>query len=77
MEPMVIFSVGVVIYCGWLTCLDVLRDLKGERRHACCVVTATRKKLSPGQSRPPIVSSGRGRGDGGGGHWPALLKGSA
>ncbi|HYS44737.1 MAG TPA: hypothetical protein VEM32_12230, partial [Geobacteraceae bacterium] len=77
MEPMVILSVGLVIYCGWLTSQDVLRDLKRERRHACCVVTATRKKLSPVRSRPPIVSSSRGRGDGGGGHWPALLKGSA
>ena len=77
MEPMVIFGIGLVIYCGWHTCLDVLRDVKRERRHACCVVRATRKKLSPRRSRAPIVSSGRGRGDGGGGHWPALLKGSA
>lgn len=74
MEPMVVFSVALVIYCGWLSWLDALRDR--QQRRAPRIVKVRQRKLSPAPGGA-IPSSGRGRGDGGGGHWPALAKGSA
>ena len=76
MEPMVIFSAGLVVYCGYLTLGDLLRDVDRERRRAIRIARAARNKPCPGRSRASVTSSGRGREDAGGARWPALLKGS-
>jgi hypothetical protein len=76
MEPMVIFSVGVVVYCGFLTLADMLRDMERERRRAVRAVRLARIKAYHGKSRTAATLSTRNRGDAGGAHWPALLKGS-
>ncbi len=75
MEAMVIFSVGLVAYCGYISLLDAARDREREQRHL-------RKAGSVGQEPPcpepgRVTFSGRGRGDGAAAHWPRLAKGSA
>ena len=74
MEPIVVFSVGLVLYCGYLTIVDILGD-----RVRCRVKRGGKLAAKAGRKRKGalIVSSDSDRADGGGGHWPALLKGSA
>jgi hypothetical protein len=75
MEPMVVFSVGLIVYCGYLTIKDLVRD-----RQRCRTLRAeqvTLHKPRPQRKKVPIFSASRGRADGGDGHWPAPLKGSA
>ncbi len=74
MEPMVIFSAGLVVYCGYLTWLDALRDRK---RHRATRTEKVREKKPYPARRAPVISADRSRGDAGGVHWPVLLKGSA
>ena len=61
MEPMVIFSVAIVIYCGCITCLDVLRDMERERRRAIRIARVARNKTCHGRSRAAATSSSRMR----------------
>ena len=72
MEPLVVFSVGLVVYCGYLSLLDAVRD----RERSCAGKTekAKEKKLYPAPGR--AIFSGRDRGDGADAHWTGLAKGS-
>ena len=72
MEPMVIFSVGLVVYCGYLACLDSFRDR--ERSGVRKTEAVGQKKLCPAPER--VIFSSRGREDGAGTHFPGLVKGS-
>jgi hypothetical protein len=73
MEPMVIFTVGLVVYCGYLSFLDTFRNRKGNRVLRDKAVKT--KKPCPEPAR--VTFSGHGRGGGAGAHWPRLAKGSA
>lgn len=75
MEPIVIFSVGLVAYCGYLTFMDELRDWQKARVPKTRKVRRNSTIILPGKT--PVSSSGRCREGGAGAHWPALLKGSA
>ena len=75
MEPMVVFSIVLVVYCGYLTLQDRLRDR--QRGRAMRKERISQNRTRPGRKKAAIFSASRGRADGGDGHWPALLKGSA
>ena len=71
MEPLVVFSAGLVIYCGVLTMYDELRTWRSHARKQ-----PVKKEL---QTRLPAradLFSVPGRGGGGGGRWPTPLGGS-
>jgi hypothetical protein len=73
MEPMVIFSAGLVMYCGYIALVDVVRDgwcgkVKAER--------SDRKKRRTRAAKERVIAAAAGRGGGGGGHWPRPLAGS-
>jgi hypothetical protein len=73
MEPIVVFSAGLVIYCGYIALADALHDLRRgslERKH--CV----EEKSPECAVKPPVILSARRRAGGGGGHWPGTLAGS-
>ena len=72
MEPLVVFSVGLVVYCGYMSFLDAVRD----RERSCAGKTekAKEKSLCPEPGR--AIFSGRGQGDGADAHWTRLAKGS-
>jgi hypothetical protein len=73
MEPIVMFSVGLVVYCGYLSFLDTFRNR--ERKRVIREEAVKIKKPCPEPAR--VTFSGRGRGGGAGAHWPGLAKGSA
>ena len=74
MEAMVIFSVGLVVYCGYISLLDTARDREREQRHVRKAGTVSQESPSPAPER--VIFSSRGRGDGAGAHFPRLAKGS-
>ncbi len=67
MEPMVIFGAGLVVYCGYLSLQDALRDWQRERGGKCA---AGAKKASHAARRPAIFSA-PGRGGAGVARWQA------
>jgi hypothetical protein len=75
MEPMVIFSVALIVYCGYLAVLDAFRDREREQGRVRKPGTVKRERPCPEPAR--VIFSGRGQGDDAGRHWPGLAKGSA
>ena len=73
MEPMVIFSAGLVIYCSYVSLADALRDMRQGNATAKKRAATKRKRLVAG--RHTIFSVPR-RGDGGVARWPRPLTGS-
>ncbi len=73
MEPLVVFSAGLVIYCGYIALHDAVRD----RERSCAGKTeqVKGKKLCAAPGR--AIFSDHDRGDGADTHWPRLAKGSA
>jgi hypothetical protein len=73
MEPIVIFTAGVVLYCGWLTLQDELREWRRSRfaRKMKKVVASRQQRLG----RFRAVAAGRANGVAA--HWPMPVKGSA
>ena len=76
MEPFVFFCAVLVIYCGYLSLVDMLKVLAP----AAARTPATRRmggrtRRTAGVKGP--VSSGRGRAGGAAGHFPVLSRGSA
>jgi hypothetical protein len=74
MEPMVIFSAGLVLFCGYLALIDAVHD----RRHS----RVGTKKEAMEKRRIRIVSrraifSAPCREGGAGARWPRPLTGSA
>ncbi len=67
MEPIVVFAAGLVLYCGWLTLLDELREWRRSR-----FVRKVKKAFARKQFKAATVC----RGGGGAAHWPVPLKGS-
>ena len=73
MEPMVIFSAGLVVFCGYIALVDAVHD-----RQAAKVITkkeATAKRRTRTVRRRLIFSAPR-RAGGGGARWPGPLTGS-
>lgn len=73
MEPMVIFSAGLVIYCGILALADALRDM---RRGAFKGKSGARGRSPVDSGKRRVIFSARRRGGAGGAHWPRPLAGS-
>lgn len=72
MELLVLFAVVLVVYCGWLTILDELRTWRRWKQ-----VVPVKKRRHPKASTRATLFSGYGRAGGGGGRWPAPVRGSA
>lgn len=70
MEPMVVFGVALVLYCGWLTCCDFSVD----RRRGRTVRTAPPR---PAPVRRRAVSRAAGRADGAAARWREPARDSA
>jgi hypothetical protein len=73
MEPMVIFSAGLVVFCGYIALVDAVNDWHGGRVAA--------KKENGGKRqirtvRRRLTFSAQRRAGGGGRHWPRPLTGS-
>ncbi len=73
MEPMVIFSACLVVYCGYISLVEELRDLRAARLLVKRI--ASRKKRNRSLRRGPAFAAPR-RGGGGGARWPRPLAGS-
>lgn len=75
MEPMVVFAAALVLYCGFLAVLDVIRD------HRQGEVTAVARTARPVRRNQPVRNR-RARpaerpAGGGAARWPVPAKGSA
>ena len=73
MEPMVIFSAGLVVFCGYIALVDAARD-----RRRAKVIT---KKEAAGKRRIRtvrlrLIYSAPHQEGGGGARWPGPLSGS-
>ena len=73
MEPMVIFSAGLVVYCGYIALIDAARDLRlGKvisKKEA-----AEKRRIRTVRRR--LIFSARRREGGAGARWPRPLTGS-
>jgi hypothetical protein len=74
MEPMVIFSAGMAMYCGYIALVDAVRDRQSGKVKAERPDRETRRTRA---TRKRVISAAAGREGGGGGHWPRPLTGSA
>jgi hypothetical protein len=72
MEPMVIFSAGLVLYCGWIALVEAIRD--GEQAQVKHAVKAKRRGRSPGEQ---AISAASRREGGAAARWPRPLADSA
>jgi hypothetical protein len=73
MEPMVIFSAGLVVYCGYIALLDALHDRQGGK------IIAKNEAVEKRQFRAVrqrLIFSVQRREGGGGKRWPGPLTGS-
>ena len=74
MEPMVIFSAGLVVYCGYLALIDAIRD--GERDKETAQDAAKESGAVPA-ARSGATSATSRRAGGAAARWPRPLTGSA
>ena len=78
MEPMVVFSAGLVLYCGYIFIKETFSDFQRYRSKA---VNAAGEKRSVTPVAQPAkrraVSAGSRRAGGEAAHWQLPLKGSA
>ena len=76
MEPFFIFCVVLVIYCGYLTFIDLLEGLKKATTPALTERRAAERvgHTVPVKRRVPLV---RGRMGGTAGHFPEFSRGQA
>ena len=73
MEPMVIFSAGLVVFCGYIALVDAVRDR--QRAKVITKKEAVGKRRCRTVRRRLIFSAPRREG-GGGARWPGPLTGS-
>ncbi len=73
MEPMVIFSAGLVVFCGYIALVDAVNDLK--RGKAAVKKGTMEKRRCRAGMRRPIFSAHR-REDGADARWQGPLAGS-
>ncbi len=73
MELIVIFSAGLVVFCGYIALVDAVNDLK--RGKAAVTQKLTEKRRHRARTRRPIFSAHR-RGGGGVARWQAPLRDS-
>ena len=59
MEPMVVFSAGLVVYYSYRTVLDALQDLRRERAAAWSEPTAYKAQSAGTQSAPAACVVGK------------------
>ena len=72
MEPMVIFSAGLVVFCGYIALVDAARDRQGR---VIAKKEASQKRQARAVRRRLIFSTPRREG-GGGARWQGPLTGS-
>jgi hypothetical protein len=73
MEPMVIFSAGLVVFCGYIALVDAVHDRQ------CSRVAAKKESGGKRQTRTVrrrLIFSAPRREGGGGRRWPGPLAGS-
>lgn len=58
MEPLVIFGVGLVIYCGYLAAMDEMRDLKRCYARHMASRGAKTAKAAKKHARPVAAKGG-------------------
>ena len=73
MEPMVIFSVGLVVFCGYIALMDAARDWRRNRVNAKHTGDL---KSSARSSRRRVTFSAARREGGVDARWPGPLTGS-
>ncbi len=73
MEPLVIFSAGLVVFCGYIALIDAINDLKHGK--AAVKKEVAEKRRYRARTRQPIFSAHRREG-GAGVHWQGPLAGS-
>ncbi len=73
MEPIVIFSAGLVVFCGYIALVDAVNDMKRSR--AAVKKGAVEKRRLRAGMRRPIFSAHRREG-GAGVRWRGPLAGS-
>lgn len=72
MEPMVLFSAGLVVFCGYIAIVDAVSDRQGR-------VIAKKEAAEKHRARPArrsLIFSAPRREGGGGARWPGPLTGS-
>ena len=74
MEAIVIFSAGLVVFCGYIALVDAVRDWQHGRAQ---MKHASKEKEPARLARGNVISATLRREGGGGGHWPRPLAGSA
>ncbi len=71
MEPLILFLLILVGYCGWLTIMDELRPARQPVRRT----VMARRRLAKRVTATPARTAGRA--GGAAVHWPVPVKGSA
>jgi hypothetical protein len=73
MEPMVIFSAGLVLFCSYITLVDAARD---RQRAKTITKKEEAEKRRPRHVRRRFIFSAPSREGGGDARWPGPLTGS-
>ncbi len=74
MEPMVIFSAGLVVFCGYIALMDAAHDQRRSRAAIAKKEAAEKRRIRKVRQR--LIFSAPHREGGAGERWPGPLTGS-